>query len=98
LRDRKILASEGVVIAVIKFDVAKKCVLNDLEIISRGFVFEKAKKGFLKDTARRLVQSLNKKQIKDNHVLKLKAVTFLEDYFAKSPGRRPMVLPVVIEV
>ncbi|KKQ95939.1 MAG: hypothetical protein UV74_C0013G0543 [Candidatus Woesebacteria bacterium GW2011_GWB1_43_14] len=98
LRDRKILAEEGVVIVVIKFDTVKRQVLESLEIISRGFVFEKAKREFLRVSAQKLVSFLNKKQIRDSHTLKAQTVNFLEMHFERATGRRPMILPAVIEL
>ncbi len=97
LRDRQILASDGIAIVVMGFDTAQKKVVGDPEIISRGFVFEKMRKNFLTESGSKLVKHLDKKRIVNTAVLKREAVDFLERYFFEKTGRRPMILPVVAE-
>ena len=65
---------------------------------SRGFVFEQKYRGILDDAANNLLDNLKSKKAKN--IAELKSVTehFLEKYFFDKTGRRPMVLPVVIEV
>ncbi len=97
LRDRQILASDGIAIVVMGFNTATKKVVGEPEIISRGFVFEKMKKNFLLESGVRLVKNLDKKNIVNPAVAKREAVDFLERYFFEKTGRRPMILPVVVE-
>ncbi len=97
LRDRQILASDGIAIVVLPFDGSKQRVAGTIEIISRGFVFEKKRKDFLEESAVRLVKYLDTKKIVGTGVLKREAVDYLEKYFFDQTGRRPMVLPVVVE-
>lgn len=97
LRDRQILASDGIAIVVIGFDTAKKEIVGEPEIISRGFVFEKKRKNFLTESGSKLVKYLSKKRIVNNSLLKREAVDYLERYFFDQTGRRPMILPVVVE-
>jgi ribonuclease J len=67
------------------------------EVISRGFVFEKQEKGLLIEAASLLVKELEKKHRLDRHVVRRITIDFLEKYFFKLTGRRPMILPVVVE-
>lgn len=97
LRDRQILASDGIAIVVLPFDGSKQRVAGTIEIISRGFVFEKKRKDFLEESATRLVKYLETKKIVGTGVLKREAVDYLEKHFFDQTGRRPMVLPVVVE-
>lgn len=97
LRDRKILASDGIAIVVLTFDTAEKKIGDEAEIISRGFVFEKMRKNFLNESARKLVTYLQKRRIINPSNAKREAVDYLERYFFEQTGRRPMVLPVVVE-
>ncbi|MFV1917198.1 MAG: ribonuclease J [Patescibacteria group bacterium] len=98
LRDRKILANEGVAIAMIQIDGAKHRLTNDPEIISRGFVFEKKKKGLLVKAGRELGKRISKRKRIDKRTSKYTAIDFLERFFYKETGRRPMILPVIVEV
>ncbi len=55
------------------------------------------KKNFLLESGVRLVKNLDKKNIVNPAVAKREAVDFLERYFFEKTGRRPMILPVVVE-
>jgi ribonuclease J len=98
LRDRNVLAKEGIAIAIIQFDTAKRVVVDNPEIISRGFVFNEKQRGFLKDSGAKLRGYLDKKRSLDKKSIKDSSVEFLERHFYKEIGRRPMVLPVIVEV
>jgi len=98
LRDRKVLSKEGIAIAIIQFDDAAKIVIDMPEIISRGFVFGEKQKGFLNEAGRALGTFLKNKKKLDKRYIRDESINFLERYFFKGIGRRPMVLPVVVEV
>ncbi len=97
LRDRKKLAKDGVAIVLLQLDRKGNKLITNPEVISRGFVFEKQEKGLLIEAARLLVKELEKKQRLDRHVVRRITIDFLEKYFFKLTGRRPMILPVVVE-
>lgn len=98
LRDRHILSREGIVIAIIHFDRNESVLLQKPEIMSRGFVFEKKYGSILEDASRELVKALQKKKSINANVVKNISIDFLEKYFYQKTGRRPMILPVVVEV
>ena len=98
LRDRKILSTEGIVIAIIHFDRNEKILTDAPELISRGFVFEEKYGKILDQASEDLVRELTRKKNLNSVVIRNAAIDFLEKYFSKKPGRRPMVLPVVVEV
>lgn len=98
LRDRQKLAQDGAAIVLIQVDKKNQRLLNDPEVISRGFVFEKKEKGFLVRAGRMLGSEIKKKKKVDKGVARNVTIDFLEKYFYKETGRRPMVLPVIVEV
>lgn len=98
LRDRKILSKEGIVIAIIHFDRNQRLLTDVPELISRGFVFEQKYGRILDEAARDLMQNLGKKKSLDFAFVRNTAIDFLERYFFDKTGRRPMVLPVIVEV
>lgn len=98
LRDRKILSKEGIVIAIIHFDRNAGTLLDSPEIISRGFVFEKKFGRILDDASRDLTRALTKGKSINANVARNTSIDFLEKYFFQKTGRRPMILPVVVEV
>ena len=98
LRDRHILSKEGIVIAIIHFDRNESALLDNPEIISRGIVFEQKYGGILEEAALELSKRIQKKKFANVNVIRNTSTDFLERYFYQKTGRRPMVLPVVVEV
>jgi ribonuclease J len=97
LGDRTILGNEGFVVALIKLGKNHK-VMGDPEIISRGFVFEKIEKALLDNAKRRLKIQIEKNGRVDKKSSEKEAKNYLEKFFFQKTGRRPMILPIVIEV
>ncbi|OGM11632.1 hypothetical protein A2Z22_02435 [Candidatus Woesebacteria bacterium RBG_16_34_12] len=97
LGDRAVLGEEGVAIVVIKLDRNNKLV-SDPEIISRGFVFEKIEKGFLKKAGKRLKKQIEKNGKIDRQLVEKTAHLYLEKFFFQKTGRRPMILPVIVNI
>ncbi|MBI3397394.1 ribonuclease J [Candidatus Woesebacteria bacterium] len=98
LRDRQALAEDGMVIAMLKFDRVTKNIASDPELISRGFVFEEKQKNLLDAASSSLNQELSRRKTMDEKIIKNIAIDFLERYFYKQTARRPMILPVIVEV
>jgi len=98
LRDRHILSKEGIVIALIQFDRNDSIVTQNPELMSRGFVFEQKYGSILEEASKELVKALQKKKSINATVVRNIAIDFLEKYFYQKTGRRPMILPVVVEV
>jgi len=98
LRDRQVLAKDGVLISLLEFDKAQRQLIKDPELISRGFVFKEKSEELLNKAASELRRFLNKKRIVDTRMVKQEAASFLERYFWEEMKRRPMILPVVVEV
>ena len=98
LRDRQVLAKEGIAIVLLQLDKYEGKLIDNPEIISRGFVFEKQGKEFLGRAAKILRQKVEKRNKVDAKMLREISTAFLEKYFFEEIGRRPMILPVVVEV
>lgn len=98
LRDRKVLSRDGIAIVLIQYDRAATKLISDPEIISRGFVFSGKAKGLLEESGRVLARELGRIKKMDAKIIKDKTQDFLERYFYEKTGRRPMVLPVIVEV
>ena len=100
LRDRKILASEGMVIAVIPLDQNNYALQGEPEIATRGFIYVKENMNFLHQTKERIRLAIKKTKGRemDKRFVRQKIQEELEKFFFKTTGRRPMVLPIIIEV
>ena len=100
LRDRQHLAEEGIVVAVAEIDQNDLSQVVDLELISRGFVFDRQNTELLNTAARLVKSSLLAKKGKlesDRHVRQI-IIDILERYLFDETHRRPMILPVIVEV
>lgn len=97
LRDRRILSREGFVIALMQLDSAAGQLSAAPELITRGFVFAKDSKEVLAKAVDKVVAQTKKGKL-NQHQLKEIAVDTLERFFFEELERRPMILPVVIEV
>lgn len=99
LRDRKTLAQEGIVIVVVQLDKQKGRLIDKPDIISRGFVFAREQKFLINQAAQIVTQSIAKREKPGNgHFAREIIVETLERFFFDKTGRRPMILPVVVEV
>lgn len=98
LRDRQMLATDGIAIALIQIDRHANKLNASPEILSRGFVYEAQKKDLLIQAADELARQIERRKKIDKRMVRIIAIDFLERYFYKKTGRRPMILPVIVEV
>jgi len=102
LRDRQAMAKDGMFVIVVIVDSQSGTVKQSPDIISRGFVYLRESKDLLRETRRRiiaLVENITKSPHPTNFsFVKTKIKEDLGDFLFKKTKRRPMVLPVVIEV
>ncbi len=101
LRDRRLLAEEGIVIVVVALDRKKGLLLAGPEIVTRGFVYVRESEEMLeeaKEAVARRVDRLSPKQLLDWNVVKSHVRDEAATFFFEITGRRPMIMPVIIEV
>lgn len=98
LRDRQTLAKDGIVIALLEVDKSTVRLLEDPELISRGFVFEAKDQGLLGEASRKVRADIERRRIPNKSAISNMAVDILEKFFFEKIGRRPMILPLVVEV
>jgi ribonuclease J len=99
LRDRKTLAEEGIVVVIVTIHKKTNNLIGEPEIISRGFVYVKESGDLIKDSRNVVKKSLDSgKKIKNWMVVKEKITDDLEKFLFQKTARRPMVLPVIVDV
>ncbi len=98
LRDRQTLAKDGIAIIMVQVDKDKRQVVDKPEIISRGFVFETKSADFLDQASEDLFRKLKSLPEMDAMRARNLIIDFLEKYFYEKIKRRPMVLPLIVEV
>lgn len=100
LRDRRLMSEEGIVIVIIPFDTNEGKLAGELDIISRGFVFEEIASDLLEDAKNIVKMSLGKhdKRISDWRFTRRLIEEELEKYLYQITERRPLILPLIVEV
>jgi len=101
LRDRQHLAEDGIIIVVLTLESGSGQVLAGPDIVSRGFVYVRESEELM-DDARKAVSEALEKCLKGRHTdwnkIKLVIRDAMNDYIWKKTKRRPMVIPIIMDV
>ncbi|MFL5655879.1 MAG: ribonuclease J [Ktedonobacteraceae bacterium] len=100
MRDRQVLAQDGILLAVLTVDKETGQPLAGPDIISRGFVYMRDAEELLESARERILESfigLNG-HASDWSFVKDKIKHTLSEFLYEKTHRRPMILPVVMEV
>jgi ribonuclease J len=102
LRDRHALAKDGMFVIVAVVDKQTGKVKGSPDIISRGFVYLRESKDLLKQTRKKVIEIVDKAAGTGGAVnwsyIKDEIRNKIGSFFYTKTQRRPMILPVVIEV
>ena len=101
LRDRRHLAEDGLVVPVVAINRQTGTLEGVTDIITRGFVMEEDSQALLAEGARVLsdaVAQASMEERTDQGLIKEKVRVELRRFFRKRSGRRPFVLPVIMEI
>lgn len=101
LRDRKILAQEGMLVIIMTIAREGARLLKHPDIISRGFIFLRENQQIIDDVRKRirgLMDRLPKDKSTDPDYIKTLIRDQIGQYLYTKTQRRPMVLPVIIEI
>jgi ribonuclease J len=98
LRDRKTLATEGMLIAIVSA-TGEKLTAGDVEIVSRGFIYMKENQEFVEVIKNEIVATVSKiENLRDMNYLQRKIISHLEKFIYRETKRRPLILVDVLEV
>ncbi|MDQ6797131.1 MAG: ribonuclease J, partial [Actinomycetota bacterium] len=100
LRDRRVLADEGVIVVVVAVDASSGEILADPEIITHGWVYAPEAEALLDEARQQVITVLE--QAADDHqvdleTLKRRVRKSLARFVNERTKRRPMIVPVVVE-
>jgi ribonuclease J len=101
LRDRRKLAGDGVVVVVLTVDAHTGEVVSGPDIVNRGFVHDETSGDILEQARERVMLSLKESagaQVTDPSALQQNVRRVLGKYFYEVTQRKPVILPVVMEV
>ena len=101
LRDRRHLAGDGVVVLVITINSQRGSVEGDPSVITRGFVVDETSDAALDEVPgliRNLVETAGLEERTDHGLVQELVRVELQRFLRKRSGRRPLVLPVIMEI
>ena len=101
LRDRKLLSQDGILIVVVTLNKKEKKISSGPEIISRGFVYVRESEKLLEEASNRVrvivEQSISRDSF-DWAMIKQDMRDSLNQFLYEKTKRRPMILPIIMEV
>lgn len=101
LRDRKLLSQDGILVVVVTLSKQEGVILSGPDIISRGFVYVRESEGLLDEANRIVTATLNKlmtENVNEWASLKNHVKEALGRFLYEQTRRRPMILPIIMEV
>jgi ribonuclease J len=101
LRDRKQLSQDGILIVVVAMDREAGVIMGGPDIVSRGFVYVRESEGLLEEAKERVKNALYdqlERGTTEWAVLKSGIRDVLGKYLYDKTRRRPMILPIIMEV
>ena len=101
LRDRQHLAEDGIIIVVMTLENGSGRVLAGPDIVSRGFVYVRGSESLMDEAKAVLDETMDycmDKNITDWGKIKSEIKDSLGDFVWKETKRRPMIMPIIMEV
>ena len=101
LRDRKHLAEDGLIVVVLTLDGEKGSVIAGPDIISRGFVYVRESENLMdqiKGVVKVRLAECESRKITDWSTLKNNIKDALRDFLYEKTKRKPMILPIIMEI
>ncbi|MHB8184203.1 MAG: ribonuclease J, partial [Candidatus Desulforudaceae bacterium] len=100
LRDRKQLAQEGILIVVMTIDPDECTIVAGPDIVSRGFVYVRESEELMDEARTRVAATLDRcstRKISEWSTIKSEVRDTLSKFLYERTGRRPMILPIIME-
>lgn len=101
LRDRHLLSKDGILVIVVTLNKRSNAIVSGPDIISRGFVYVRDSEELLDESSKLVTQTLTKcieENIHEWSSLKRSIRDVLSRYLYEKTRRRPMILPIIMEV
>jgi ribonuclease J len=101
LRDRRKLAGDGVVVVVLGVDAQTGEIVSGPDIVNRGFVHEETSGAILEEARDLVIAAFAESaeaQVTDPSVLQQNVRRVLKKHFFAETERKPVILPVIMEV
>lgn len=101
LRDRQMLSEDGMLVVIVTVDARNSKVIGTPDILSRGFIYAKGATQLMQDAQKKIVEIVSphvKDETPNPTYIKNKLRDDLGQFLFERTQRRPMILPVIVEV
>lgn len=102
IRDRQVMAKDGMFVVIVTLDRRNGRLMNQPDIISRGFIYMKGNDELIREVkheVRKLVESKGKERLEPNWAYLRNIIRDeIGEFLYRRTERRPMILPVIIEI
>lgn len=100
LRDRQVMSADGILLAIVPLRRDNSQIAGDIEVISRGFVYQKESQDLINDARKHVFNCLKdlKGQATDWGFIRKKIEGELEKFAFDHTQRRPLVIAILLEV
>ena len=101
LRDRRHLSQDGLLVVVASIDLPYHMMLSGPDIVSRGFVYVREAETLMeqaREIARKAIEDCLDHRIEDRTEIKNAVKNALSKFIFQQTGRKPMILPIIMDV
>jgi mRNA degradation ribonuclease J1/J2 len=101
LRDRKQLAQDGILTVVVTIDKESLCIIAGPDIVTRGFIYVKESDELLnkaRDIVRSELEKCLENKVTEWVVMKTNIRMVLGEFLYSKTKRRPIILPIIMEI
>lgn len=100
LRDRKQLSQDGIMIIVVALSKANSAVIAGPDVVTRGFVYVRESEELMESARKKTQEALEncaQRNVKEWSLIKAEVRERLGKHLYEKTGRRPMILPIIME-
>ena len=101
LRDRRQLSQDGILIVVVTMNCETGKIVAGPDVVSRGFVYVRESEALMDEAKSRVMQALKhcaEEKITDWSTIKINVKDALAQFLFEQTRRRPMILPIIMEI
>ena len=101
LKDREVLSQDGVIIVGVALNYKTKEIIAGVDVQSRGLIYLKDADYIVKEVGNILVETIEEAVAEnrfDNNQVRMDARDRISRYLLRETGKRPMILPAIVEI
>ncbi len=101
LRDRRHLSQDGLLVVVASVDLTYHLLMSGPDIVSRGFVYVRESETLMdgaKEVAKKAIEDCFDHNIDERSEVKSQVKNALSRYIFRETGRKPMILPIIMDI